>query len=121
MPLVVANTFKSWLKANNNIKLSSEAVVTRIIYEGITNYHSLEDFDKKLIERLPATCKVTILAITEDLGAGISAKPEILGASVFSISVRHLVVASNAVKYYISIGRAMNVHNMQYSNVLSEL
>ena len=66
MPPVVTASFKSWLKSNTNMKLSSDAAVTRITYEGITTYASLEDFDKKSIERLPSTCKELIPAILED-------------------------------------------------------
>ena len=57
MPLVVTLAFKAWLKANSNMKLSSDAAVTRLTYEGITNMESLIDFDKKSIESLPNTCK----------------------------------------------------------------
>lgn len=51
--VVVNNTFKNWLKAGTNMKLSSDASVTRITHEGITNFDSLADFDKKSIKCLP--------------------------------------------------------------------
>jgi hypothetical protein len=46
--------FKSWLKDSTNMKLSSDASVLRLTKEGITNFESLTDFDKKSLERLPA-------------------------------------------------------------------
>ena len=119
MPPTVNANFKSWLKSNVNMKLSSDAAVTRITYEGITNYDSLVDFDKKSIESLPSTCKEKIPAITEDVPNGVTAEVEISGANVSSISVRRLIVASNAAKYFTSVGRAMTPINMHYTKVLS--
>ena len=57
MPPVVSVSFKQYLRSANSIKLSSDAAVTRIIYEGLTNFESLQDFDKKSIESLTSTCK----------------------------------------------------------------
>ena len=74
MPPTVTNSFKTWLKGNVNMKLSSDAAVTRVTYEGITNFESLTDFDKTSIEYLPRTYKEKILAIAEDIPAGISAE-----------------------------------------------
>ena len=61
--MAVTQSFKAWLKASTNMKLSSDASVLRLTKEGITNFESLTDFDKKSMERLPATCKVAITAI----------------------------------------------------------
>ena len=58
--------FKNWLKTSDNMKLSSNAAVLRLTKEGITNFEFLTDFDKKSMERLPATCKETIAQITRD-------------------------------------------------------
>ena len=69
MPPVATAAFRVWLKESNNIKLSSDSAVTRVTYEGITNFDSLTDFDKSSIEYLPRTCKDKILAIVEDLPA----------------------------------------------------
>ena len=113
MPPTVTSSFKQYLKSANNIKLSSDAAVNRIIYEGLTNYDSLTDFDKNSIESLTSTCKEKIPAITEDVAAGISAEIEIAGANISSISIRRLIIACHASKYYISIGRTMNAANMQ--------
>ena len=98
MPPVVTNAFKTWLKGNVNMKLSSDAAVTRVTYEGITNFESLSDFDKTSIEYLPRTCKATILAIPEDIPAGITAEAEVPGANVGTISVRRLIIAMKAAR-----------------------
>ena len=119
MPPAVTASFRTWLKSSNNMKLNSDAAVTRITYEGITNYDSLQDFDKSSIESLPKTCINTIPAIPEDLAAGIAAEPEVVGANISTISVRRLIVASNAANYYKSIGRTMASANMHYGNILS--
>ena len=119
MPPAVTNAFKSWLKGNVNMKLSSDSAVTRVTYEGITTFESLTDFDKTSIEYLPRTCKEKILAITEDIPAGIAAEGEVPGANVGTISVRRLITAMKAARYYQSINRTMNPSNMHYTNVLS--
>ena len=119
MPPVVSASFKQYLKSSNNMKLSSDASVTRVTYEGLTNFESLQDFDKKTIEKLPSICKEKIHAINEDIPAGISSEPEIAGANVSSVSVRRLVVASFAAKYYKAVGRNMTAANMHYQNVLA--
>ena len=118
--VLVTNAFKSWLKSGTNMKLSSDASVLRITHEGITNYESLIDFDTKSIERLPATCKESITAITADDDAGITAEPEIAGANLSSISVRRLIVAVKAAEYYTSIGRSMTANSMHYNQVLKQ-
>ena len=120
MPFVVTLAFKAWLKANNNIKLSSDAAVTRLTYEGITNMESLMDFDKKSIESLPKACKDRIPEITEDLVNGVEPEPMIPGANISSIAVRRLIVASNAAKYYSAIGRVPTTTNMRYTQVLTD-
>lgn len=60
------STFKAWLKASVNMKLSSDAAVTQVLYEGITNFESFTDFDKKSIERWPKVCKESIDEIQAD-------------------------------------------------------
>ena len=52
--------FEAWLKASDNMKLSANRTVARLIAEGITDFDSLVDFDKKSIEYLPKTVKETI-------------------------------------------------------------
>ena len=119
MPPAVTNSFKAWLKASTNMKLSSDSAVTRITYEGITTFQSLEDFDKKAIQSLTSICKEKIPAITADAAAGIAAEVEIPGANISSISVQRLIVAADAAKYYNSIGRVMSTGNMHYGNILA--
>ena len=46
MPPFTTAIFKSYLKQTINIKLSSDAVLTRVTYEGITDFESIRDFDK---------------------------------------------------------------------------
>ena len=117
MPVVTA-AFKAWLKASTNIKLSSDAAVTRITHEGITNFESLLDFDKKSLQLLPSICKEKVLAIPEDADNNVAAEPEVAGANISSISVQRLIVAANAASYYSSIDRVMTTANMHYINVL---
>ena len=119
MPPTVNVSFKSWLKVNTNTKLSSDATVLRITYEGITNFKSLDDFDKSSIKSLPRIRKGKIPEIEEDVTGGITAEAEILVDNVSSISVRRLIVAAEASKYYTSIRREMNTVSMHYDKGLS--
>ena len=64
---MVTASFKNWLKGNTTMKLSSDAAVLRLLQEGLTNFDSLTDFDKKSLERLTLVCKETIPAIAADL------------------------------------------------------
>ena len=101
------------------MKLSSDASVLRLTHEGITNFASLSDFDKKSTQLLPQIYKNRIAAIVEDLPNNIAAEAAVPGANVSSISVSRLIIAVNAAKYYNSIVRAMNSQNMNYTNVLN--
>ena len=118
MPVTVTAAFKSWLKANTNMKLASDAAVLRITHEGVTDFASLVDFDRESIEALSKACSKTIPAITADANNGILDEVEVPSANISSISVCRLVVAMRSAKYYTSIGRTMNVANMHYNNVL---
>ena len=75
-------SFRAWLKANPNMKLSSDAAVLRITHEGITSLDSLTDFDSKAIKLLPKVCKDDINAIVADPANGIVAENAINGANV---------------------------------------
>ena len=119
MPPTVTNSFKAWLKASTNIKLSSNSAVKRLTYKGITTFQSLEDFDKKAIQSLTSVCTENIPAITEDVAAGIAAVVEIPGTNISSILVQCLIIAAKAVRNYISINRAMTTVYMHYGNILS--
>ena len=119
MPPTTSAAFKSWLKSGPNVKLISDRAVNCILYERITTYDSLLDFDRKAIQGHPAVCKETILVIAGDPPINAGAEPEVSGANVSSISVQRLIVAVSVAKYYDSIGRAMTAQNMHYTNVLS--
>ena len=105
--MAISAQFKAWLKANVNIKLSSDAAVLRITKEGITGWDSLIDFDKKSIERLPSICKEKIPEILADAANGINQEAEVPRANISSIAVRRLIVAVNASVYYSAISRTM--------------
>ena len=87
MPPVVSVSYRSWLKSASNIKLSSDAAVTRITYEGVTKFSSLQDFDKKSVESLASICKEKIPTVTADPANGISEEIKITGANTPSISI----------------------------------
>jgi hypothetical protein len=118
MPFTTA-AFRNWLKGGTNMKLSSNSAVNRITYEGITDFRSLLDFDRESIESLAKSCSKDIVAIEADEANNVAAEPAVAGANLSSISVRRLVVAMHAMKYYDSIGRAPTDANMHYNNVLS--
>ena len=54
--LVTAQTFEGWLKSSYNMKLSSDTSVLHLTHEGVTNFASLSNFDKKIIfkNRIPS-------------------------------------------------------------------
>lgn len=118
MPPVVNNTFMNWLKANVNIKLTSDAAVLRISHEGVTDFPSLVDFDRDSIEFVGKVCNRKIDKITEDIPNGIPVENVVAGANISFISIRRLVVAMGASKYYKAIGRTATIDNMHYFNIL---
>ena len=117
--MAVSTAFKTWLKANTGMKLVTDSAVNRIIKEGITNFESLVDFDKKSIQNLPTICKEAVPAIAEDVAAGQAAEAAVPGANISTISTRRLIVAVQAAIYYTSIGRTMTTAGMHYTNVLT--
>jgi hypothetical protein len=117
--MVVSASFKQWLKANTGMKLTQDSAINRIIYEGLTNYESLLDFDKKSIQSLPTVCKAPVAEVVGNAAEGIVAEAAIPGATISTISTRRLIVAMNAAIYYTSIGRALNTNSMHYTNVLT--
>jgi hypothetical protein len=119
MPPAVTIAFKSWLKGNTGMKLSSDASVNRITYEGITNYDSLLDLDTKSIQSLASICKESIPLIEADAVAGIEAENAVPGANINTITTRRLIIAMHAAKYYTSIRRTMSPASMHYTNVLA--
>ena len=105
---VTSQAFKAWLKSSTNIKPSSDASVLRVTHESITNFASLSDFDKKIIENLPSICKNSISAIEADPTNSIAPEASVAGVNVSSISVSRLITAANATKHCGSIARVMN-------------
>ena len=87
------------------MKLSSNALVLRITYEGLTNLQSFMDFDRDSIKSLSKACSKNIDRIVADIPNGISAENAVPGINDSMISIRRLVVATNAVNYYTAIGR----------------
>ncbi len=100
------------------MKLTSNAAVTRILYEGVTDFRSLLDFDRESIEALGKACARDIPATVADAANNITAENKVPGANLSSISIRRLVVAMHAAKYYDAIGRTSTINNMHYNNVL---
>ena len=97
--LVTSQAFKGWLKSSTKIKISSDASVLRVAHEGITNFASLSDFDKKSIENLPSVCKNSVPVIEADPTNSITPEASVTGANVSSILISRLVTAANAAKH----------------------
>jgi hypothetical protein len=94
--------------------------VTRILYEGITSFASLGDFDADSIKTMARNCRETIPAVTADVAAGIAEnEPEVPGTTISTQSLVRLTVACNATKYYMSVGRTPTNATLHYNNVLS--
>ena len=96
--VTTSSTFRSWLKASTNMKISSDASVLRVTHEGITSYDTLVDFDKAYIKNLPRVCKGSIDAIAADMENNVQAEAAVPGANVSSISVQSLMVAANTAR-----------------------
>ena len=69
------------------MKLSSNASVLRITYEGITNFQSFMDFDRDSIESLSKACSKNIDRIIDDVPNGIAAKNAVPGKNISTISI----------------------------------
>ena len=117
---VPTQALKIWLKSNPNIRLGSDAAVTRIASEGITTFASLLDFDEKSIHYLSGTCKQSIPAIQADDLNNSEAEPSVNGENISTISVCCLIVAVNDAKFYDAAGRIMTPQSMHYRNFLSD-
>ena len=102
------------------MKLNTDASVTRILYEGVTSFESLGDFDADSIKAMARNCRETIPAIAADADAGLPQdEPEVRGTVMSTQSMVRLTVACNATKYYISVGRTPSFALLQYANVLA--
>ena len=112
------NQYRSRMKGAVNMKLSLDASVLRITYEGLIKFLYFTYFHHNSIYSLSKSCSKNIDAIVDDATNGIAAKNAVLGTNISTISICRLVVAKNAVKYFTAIGRTPNVDNMHYVNVL---
>jgi hypothetical protein len=120
MPPVATAAFRLYLKSSTNVKLNTDAAVNRILYEGVTSFASLCDFDADSIKTLSRNCRETIPAVTADEAAGIANdEAEVPGTVISTQSIVHLTVVCNAVKYYIAVGRVPIPAIMHYNNVLT--
>ena len=120
MPPVATAQFRLYLKGTTNMKMNTDAAVTRILYEGVTSFESLGDFDATSIKALAKNCRETIPAVALDRDAGILVdEPQVNGTVVSTQSMVRLTVACNATKYYLSVGRTPSLANLHYTNVLA--
>ena len=98
------------------MKLSSDASMLRITYEGITKFQSFMYFDRDSIESLSKACSKDIDAIVADAPNGIAAQNAVSGTNISTISNRRLFVATHDVKYYTTIRQTPDFDNMNYVN-----
>ena len=73
MPIVTNKQYCSFLKIAANIKLSSDASVPRITYEGLTNFQSFMDFYRYSIESLSKDCSKNVDRTIADVHNGVVA------------------------------------------------
>ena len=120
MPIVTKNQYHLWLKSAANMRLSSDASVLRITYEGLTKFQSFMDFDWNSIESLSKACSKDIDGIINYVPNGIAAKNNVTATSTSTISIQKLFFDTNDVKYYTAIGQMPDFENMHYVNVIGE-
>jgi hypothetical protein len=120
MPPNTTAAFRLYLKSSTNVKLNTDAAVNRILYEGVTSFASLRDFDADSIKTLSRNCRETIPAVTADPAAGIANdEAEVPGTVISTQSIVRLTVVCNAVKYYTAVGRLPTPAILHYNNVLT--
>lgn len=105
MPPTSTAQFRLYLKANSNMKLSTDVAVACVLYEGIQRFSVLSDFGKESIIAVAKKCMKAISEIDKDLLANIEAELEIPHTVILTKSVVPLTVAVNAAKYNISTGK----------------
>lgn len=103
------------------MELNTKIAVTRVLYEEITDFESLADFNKESVKALSKNCSQTIQKIDADRDARVEAEPEVKGTNISTIDGVRLLTASKAVKYYKLVGRTPDSINMNYAKVLSKL
>lgn len=112
-------SWNNWLKQGTNIGLATDEAIERIRYEGLTDYDSLVDYDRKSILALQTACQQTIPAIPGATAADPPVRPQIPGVHVPMRSLLRLITAVHAAKYYRSIDRPLNGQGLHYNNVLA--
>ena len=100
------------------MNLSSDASVLRLTHEGITNFASLSNFDKKSSQNFPNTCKNGMPVIEVDSTNNIGSKASVVGSSVSSILLSRLITALNVAKHYGSIERVIKPQNVGCASFL---
>ena len=120
MPVVTTPEFREFLQSPDYIKLNTVAAVNRVLAEGLTDFASLEAFDKDHIKSLCKNVQNEIPKIVADVNAGVVAEPAIKGTNINMVSQIRLLTACNAVKSYKLVGRTPDLSNMRYLEVLSQ-
>ena len=100
------------------MKWSSDASELRITYEGLTSFQSFMEFDHDSIKSLSKAFSKDIDEIVADTPNWIAVKNTVPGTNISTISIRRLIVATNAVKYYTEMRWMPDFNNMHYVNVL---
>jgi hypothetical protein len=95
------------------------ATVVQLQEEGISTVSDLEDFDKDTIEQVAVNLRrpagrVPDPAPNAAAGATIPTPPFVFGAK----SQKRLIVATDLVKYYTTIGRPITAANMAWNTVM---
>ena len=112
--------FREFLQSPVYIKLTTVGAVNRVLAEGLTDFASLEAFDKEHIKSLCKNVHTEVPKVTADVNAGIVAVPAVKGTNINMVSQIRLLTACNAVKYYKLVGRTPDLSNMRYLEVLSQ-
>ena len=95
------------------------ATVVQLQEEGIDTVDSLADFDKTTIEQIAANLRRPAGRIPDpnpaaDVGATIPTPPFVFGAK----SQMRLIVATDLIRYYVTVGRNNTAGNLQWTPVM---
>ena len=85
MPIVTNNQYRLWLRNAANMKLSPNASVLRITYEGLKNFQSFMGFDHNSIKSLLKSCSKDAYRIISDVPYDIVAKNAVPGTNLSTI------------------------------------
>ena len=103
------------------MKTSLDTSVLSLTDEDITNFTSLNEFDKKIIQFLSNICKNSTLFVGASTTNDIGAESAIAGAGISFILVSKIITSINTAKRHESIVRIVTFHNISYSSVLATL